>query len=107
MTALVDDERTRRWVRRISPGRVERWLRRRREERMLQEYGGIQWCPWCKQCAQDSNADWRFDPYPEDMRLDVLTCGVCKGRSLWLWGMGMMPVCALDHPQSAKSEPLP
>lgn len=68
---------------------------------MLRTYGGLQWCPWCKQCAQDNNGDWRFDPWPEDIMYDRLTCGVCGGTSLWIWGMGMHFQRALDHPAQA------
>lgn len=104
MSGLVNDERTSRWVARISPGRVESWLKQRRHERMLRAYGGLQTCPWCKQCAQEANASWRFDPYPEDMGLDILTCGVCEGRSLWLWGMGMHFIRSLDHPSMTPAD---
>ena len=82
----------------LAPGRLERWLRKRRIERTLQRYGGIQWCPWCKQCAQDGNTGWRFDPSKDEPMFDVLTCGICGGTSLWLWGMGMHFQRALSHP---------
>jgi hypothetical protein len=32
---------------------------------MLRSYGSLQTFPWCKQCAQDNNASWRFDPPAE------------------------------------------
>lgn len=82
-------------------GRLEGWLRERRMARMLRAYGGLQWCPWCKQCAQDGNAEWRFTASAENPLFDVLTCGVCAGRSVWFFGMGMHFQHALDHPAQA------
>lgn len=69
-------------------GRVERLLKERRRQKMMLRFGGIQTCTWCRQCAQDEEG-WRFDAAPDDSGLDVLTCGVCGGTSLWLFGMGM------------------
>lgn len=85
----------------VAVGRIEAWLRKRREDAMLKAYGGIQSCPWCKQCAQENNADWHFDAWPEDRMYDLLTCGVCGGTSLWIWGHGMHYQRPLDHPAIA------
>lgn len=68
---------------------LERWLHARRLRRLMRACGGIQWCPWCKQCAQSGEGRWGFRASKEQPLYDVLTCGVCGGTSLWLWGMGM------------------
>ncbi len=75
-------------------------LEERRLDRMTRKFGGIQKCTWCRQHAQDGD-DWNFAPYDEDFSLDVLTCGVCGGTSLWLWGMGMHFIRPLDPPKPA------
>lgn len=72
----------------------------RRLDRMTRRYGGTQKCTWCRQCAQDGDG-WSFKPFPDDFSLDVLTCGVCGGTSLWRWGMGMHFVSPLDPPTPA------
>jgi len=82
----------------VRMGRLERWLKDRRLQRTLRLYGGTQTCPWCKQCAQEDNYKWRFDQSVKDPAMDVLTCGVCEGRSEWVWGLGMMYLRPLDHP---------
>lgn len=82
----------------VAVGRIEQWLRKRRSDAMLAAYGGIQTCPWCKQTAQDNNADWHFEPWPENPMYDRLTCGVCGGTSLWIWGHGMHYQRPLHHP---------
>jgi hypothetical protein len=76
------------------------WAQRVRRERLLHRHGGIQQCPWCRQIAQDEPG-WRFDAWDRDPMLDVLTCGVCGGTSLWLWGMGMHWIGALRPPAPA------
>jgi hypothetical protein len=77
--------------------KLEAWLRRRRENQLLERWGGIQTCPWCRQCAQ-SEPGWGFTPYEGDLFLDVLTCGVCKGTSLWKFELGMFFVAPLNPP---------
>lgn len=69
--------------------RLELWLQRRRRRRLMRQYGGIQWCPWCKQCAQEGPGRWGFSAEARNARYDVLTCSVCGGTSRWEWGMGM------------------
>jgi hypothetical protein len=76
---------------------AERWIVRRRERRALRLYGGIQWCPWCRQCAQLGD-DWYFREWERDTFLDVLTCGICGGLSLWRFEMGMIYVGPLSPP---------
>lgn len=77
--------------------RLETWLKECREEKLLRAYGGIQTCPWCRQCAQEQDG-WGFRQWDRDPFLDVLTCGVCKGTSLWRFELGMMYVAPLDPP---------
>lgn len=69
---------------------VMRWLHRRMLDRLLHRFGGIQQCPWCKQCAQLGDS-WRFDSNT-DPTIDALHCGVCGGVSRWRFEMGMMPL---------------
>jgi len=85
--------------------RAARWIKRRQEERLLNQFGGIQTCPWCRQCAQ-SEPDWRFRPWDRDPFLDVLTCGVCGGTSLWKFEIGMFYIGPLTAPEP-KWPPVP
>jgi len=84
--------------------RVEGYLKRRREKRLLKTWGGIQWCPWCQQCAQSGPHHWGFKAWKHDPSLDVLTCSVCEGTSVWLWGMGMHYMGRLDPPPIRDTE---
>lgn len=70
--------------------RVMLWLHDRFLERLLRRYGGIQQCPWCKQCAQAFDGS-RFDS-TTDPTIDALHCGNCGGTSRWRFEMGMMPL---------------
>ena len=72
-------------------------LQKRKQRRLMSAHGGIQVCPWCKQIAQ-SQSGWSFKCYEADQSLDCLTCGVCEGSSLWLFGMGMHYIRPLSHP---------
>lgn len=81
--------------------RVRDWLNRRHEHALMQRYGGIQWCPWCRQCAPTGDNPWSFKPWDQDQFLDVLTCSVCTGTSVWLWAMGMTYMRELDPPKPA------
>lgn len=76
---------------------ASRRLTRIREDRMIRRFGGIQWCPWCRQVAQNGDG-WEFTQSEEDPALDVLTCGVCGGTSHWLWGWGYHYVGPLAAP---------
>ena len=76
---------------------LERKLKERRDNELLAKYGGIQTCPWCKQCAQEKPG-WKFTQWVRDPFLDVLTCGVCAGTSLWHFTIGMVYVAPLDPP---------
>ncbi len=78
-------------------GRVLQWAVTRRDEKLLKRFGGIQTCPWCKQCAQ-SGEGWSFKPWERDQFLDVLTCGVCGGTSLWRFELGMTWIGSLNPP---------
>lgn len=72
----------------------------RRHNRMVRRFGGIQTCTWCRQVAQDGDG-WSFKAHEDNPGLDVLTCGVCGGTSLWLWGMGMHFISPLNPPKAA------
>ncbi|WP_269582016.1 hypothetical protein [Roseibium sp. Sym1] len=76
---------------------IGRWVDRKREEKMMHAFGGIQRCPWCRQWAQ-SSGDWHFKTYEENPYLDVLTCGVCGGTSLWRFELGMLFEGSLEPP---------
>jgi hypothetical protein len=81
--------------------RLRDWLKRRHERALMERYGGIQWCPWCRQCAQTGDNPWSFKPWDKDGSLDVLTCSVCTGTSVWLWALGMIYMHELDPPKPA------
>ncbi len=68
--------------------RLMRWLHDRMLDRLLRRYGGIQMCPWCKQCAQ-AHDGWHFDS-KTDPTIDALHCGNCGGVSRWRFELGMM-----------------
>jgi hypothetical protein len=70
--------------------RLMGWLHGRMIDRLLRRYGGIQMCPWCKQCAQ-AHDGWHFDS-KTDPCIDALHCGNCGGVSRWRFELGMMPV---------------
>jgi hypothetical protein len=70
--------------------RIMRWLHNRMLSRLAQKYGGIQQCPWCKQCAQTGDS-WHFDSRTDPV-VDALHCGVCGGVSQWRFEMGMIPL---------------
>ncbi|MDB5358811.1 MAG: hypothetical protein JWO51_108 [Rhodospirillales bacterium] len=77
--------------------RLRDWLKRREHERLLRRFGGTQTCPWCRQCAQEGDGPWSLATWERDQFLDVLTCGVCGGTSLWRFEMLMLyvaPLCA-------------
>lgn len=88
--------------------RILNWAKRRKEDEQLKRFGGIQTCPWCRQCAQDGD-DWSFVSYSDDPMLDVLTCGVCGGTSLWHFTIGMMFIRSLNPPvpKDAKEKAVP
>lgn len=84
--------------------RVMDWADKRRFDWLLEKHGNINTCPWCRQVAQSKpGCKWMVcDPDPF---LDILTCGVCGGTSLWRWEMIMLYVGPLDPPEpNHKSE---
>ena len=72
---------------------VANWLHERALRRALDRWGGIQWCPWCKQCVQ-LHEGWHFDSQT-DVTIDALHCGNCGGVSRWRFEVGMLQ---LDPP---------
>jgi len=78
--------------------RVRSWLGRLENDNLVRRFGGVQQCPWCRQIAQ-SKEGWNFKPFADDAFLDVLTCGVCGGKSLWHFAMGMHYFGPLTPPQ--------
>lgn len=78
--------------------RLRNYLNQRHADKLLQQFGGIQQCPWCRQIAQ-SGESWNFRYWSKDPLLDVLTCGVCGGTSLWRFELGMMWIGPLDPPK--------
>lgn len=81
------------------------WLSRRHRDRLTAQFGGTQNCPWCKQCAQDGPG-WNFKPWDQNPILDVLTCGVCRGTSVWMWGPLFLFVGSL-HPPIPEGDAMP
>ncbi|UYY77760.1 hypothetical protein [Sphingomonas sp. R1] len=80
------------------------WLHRRFLDRLLRRFGGIQQCPWCKQCAQ-AHDGWHFDSWT-DPKIDALHCGNCGGVSRWRFEHGMMPLepIGLQAPNPEKDQ---
>ena len=76
---------------------ISKWLTDRRDERLLRRFGGIQRCPWCRQIAQ-SQGGWSFKAWERDEMLDVLSCGVCRGKSLWRFELLMIYIGPLEPP---------
>jgi len=77
--------------------KVRDWSEIKVDDSKLERYGGIQVCPWCRQTAQHGS-EWSFKEYDKDPFLDVLTCGNCKGTSLWRFEVGMIFIGVLKHP---------
>jgi len=82
--------------------RVERWLatilQNRYSERLTHRFGGTQTCPWCRQCVQTHPHDWSLTTWDRDPFLDVLSCSVCRGTSLWKFEMGLSYIGPLAAP---------
>lgn len=81
--------------------RVEGWCRRKKRDLLTRRFGGTQICCWCRQCAQDRDG-WSFKPWQRDRMLDVLTCSVCGGTSLWSFQVGMLWVGPLEPPSCSR-----
>jgi hypothetical protein len=81
--------------------RLRRYLDRRHDEKLMDRFGGIQRCPWCRQIVQNFTGT-KFECCEEDEELDRLTCGNCGGTSLWLFAMGMHLHRALSVPEPEK-----
>lgn len=79
---------------------LHEWSRKKLLEQKLDKFGGIQTCPWCRQIAQEG-ANWSFEQYEKDLMLDVLTCGICGGKSLWRFELGMIYHSPLESPKPA------
>ena len=73
-------------------------LQKRRFNRLIRRYGGIQTCPWCRQCAQ-SEGGWSITKWEGNPFHNVLTCGVCSGTSVWHFDVGMVAIGPLDPPK--------
>lgn len=80
--------------------KAEAMLAKRKEDQMIYRFGGIQKCPWCRQWAQ-SEPGWSFAMSPEEPQHDILTCGMCRGTSLWHFAFGMHYVRPIDAPKPA------
>lgn len=73
------------------------WLDRRKQDRKMRRYGGIQKCPWCHEWFQyhEGSKSEVYEPQPF---LDKYTCGNCGGTSLWHFALGMIFVAPLNEP---------
>ncbi len=85
--------------------RLRAWLDQLERDNLARRFGGIQQCPWCRQIAQ-SGEGWDLRAFAADSFLDVLTCGVCGGKSLWHFGHGMHYFGPLASPQPLLSDKL-
>lgn len=79
--------------------RLLKWLEERKRDKLLKRWGGVQDCCWCRQCAQSGPGPWGYVAWDKNHFLDVLTCSVCGGTSLYRFELGMMFVAALDPPK--------
>ena len=68
-------------------------------ESAMEIHGVVQTCPWCQRTAQLYDG-WKFERLERHETLDVLTCGVCRGKSLWFVGI-------LPHYVGPLSPPMP
>jgi hypothetical protein len=77
---------------------INEWSSKKMNERLAHRFGGIQACPWCRQIA-NQGAEWGFSEWERDPFIDVLTCGVCGGESLWRFEIGMIYIGPLEPPK--------
>lgn len=71
--------------------RIQRWLDRREEDRLLRKFGGTQTCPWCARIMQGSEDTTCDDSAPFET---AFTCGHCGGQSFWRWEVGFIFLAA-------------
>jgi hypothetical protein len=79
--------------------RAAAWVARKQDDRRLRMFGGIQKCCWCRQTA--NQGDWSFSEWERDPFLDVLTCGICGGTSLYRFEFMMVFIGPLSPPAPA------
>lgn len=70
--------------------RLSQWLYLRMLDRIQKSTGGLQWCPWCKQCVQAYDGSHFTNRH--DITVDALHCGNCGGVSRWRFEHGMLPL---------------
>ncbi len=75
--------------------KIHDWISKRKQDELLQKHGGLQWCPWCKQCMQDHT--YSIQPFNENKLFDEFICGNCHGTSVWHFAMGFIYLFA-NHP---------
>ena len=83
-------------------GRIESYFQKRRLRKTIDRWGSLNKCPWCKQCVQDANDKWNREVYSLNPLYDIVTCGVCKGTSLWRFEMCPIFIGPLDHPSISR-----
>ena len=80
--------------------RIRQWADDRIKLKLLEENGGIQWCPWCNQCMQEyDDTHWT----PQDL-FDIIECGNCHGTSKWVFTIGMLFVETVSPPPPKKTD---
>ena len=82
--------------------RIHQWIEDRKQNELLKQHGGLQWCPWCHQCIQKYQSVMM--PYSDDKTLDELICGNCRGTSVWLWAVGLIYMFPNHPPSPSKPE---
>ena len=80
----------------ILENKIAAWLDRRKRDRLVQKFGGIQSCPWCRNCVQEYPG-WKFTTAADGN--DLLHCACCRGTSLWRFEMGMTYLGPVDPPK--------
>jgi hypothetical protein len=59
--------------------RTAAWLERRKRERLMDRFGGIQQCPWCRQIAQSAGGGWPFTMWEGNQFHDVALASCLTG----------------------------
>lgn len=71
---------------------------KKKHEELIKRHGGIQYCPYCTGIIQSGNGGGSRE-HPKSPILDILTCGVCQGESIWRFEFGMFYVGPYSPPK--------
>ena len=69
--------------------KLHAWSGDKLRGRLLERWGMIRTCPWCRQCVEaGGNHEMRTSDISP--MFDTFTCGVCGGESHWEFGPAPM-----------------